>query len=109
MTTKGGSESIIKRGLDTNISGFVTQWKYVKDVEDPTTFNTMLYKQSLWSDPAIASKFNEGAYILKIESETLPQYFSPFTNRINGVPQWIFEGGKIPPSQIDLLKKVGDK
>jgi hypothetical protein len=107
VTTKGGKDAILTEGLFTEKSGFVTKWQYVKDVEDASLFSTKLYKQSLW--PERTTKFDEGAYILKIESDVAPKYYSPFTNRINGVPQWVFEGEKIPPSQIELIKKVGGK
>jgi len=104
ITTDKGAEAILKGGLNPEISGYVTKWKYVKDVTDPKVFNTKIYSQSI--SKTTASKFNKGAYILKINPKTNPKYFSPFTNRINGVPQWLFQGKTIDPSRIELIKII---
>jgi hypothetical protein len=104
VTTDKGAEAILKGGLNPEISGYVTKWKYVKDITDPKVFNTKLYSQSIWK--TTTSKFNKGAYILRITPPLNPKYFSPFTNRINGVPQWLFQGKTIDPSRIELIKII---
>ncbi len=43
VTTHGGAANILSKGLNPEISGFVTKWKYVKNVTNPSEFNTMLY------------------------------------------------------------------
>ena len=48
----------------------------------------MLYRQDLWADKA--TKFNDGASILKVDlaKDVKPEFYSPFTNKVNGIPQW---------------------
>jgi hypothetical protein len=79
------ADNILENGLDPNISGYVTKWKYVQDVTDPSDFNTMLYRQDLW--PSTSGKFDDGAAILKI-NQPGATYLGPRTNWKNGVPQW---------------------
>ncbi len=90
VTNNLGKQNILKpgSGLDPDISGYVTKWKYVKDITNPTDFSKVLFRQDLWNSPDILNRFNEGAWILKINAPFRPEYFSPFTNIINGVPQW---------------------
>jgi len=104
ITTEWGAKAILEKGLDPRISGYVTKWKYVKNIDDPKLFNTKIYKQSLWTDTS--SKFNEGAYILSINPIENPKYFSPFTNIVNGFPQWLFRGRPIDPSRIRLIRII---
>jgi len=40
-----------------------------------------------------------------MSSPTAPKYWSPFTNVVNGSPQWKFEN-HIPSSQIELIKVI---
>jgi hypothetical protein len=104
VTTKEGAQAILKSGLDPTYSGYVTKWKYVKDVNNPKLFNTKIYSQSLWKSKA--GKFDKGAYILRINPIENPEYYSPFTNRINGFPQWLFQGKIIEPNRIGLIKII---
>ncbi|MFW9874324.1 MAG: RHS repeat-associated core domain-containing protein, partial [Candidatus Thorarchaeota archaeon] len=104
VTTKQGAQDILKSGLDPNYSGYVTKWKYVKDVNNPKEFNTKIYSQSLWKKKT--GKFDEGAYILEINPIENPKYFGPFTNRVNGFPQWLFQGKIIDPNRIGLIKII---
>jgi hypothetical protein len=73
---------------------------------DPTIFNTKLYRQDLWNDPEIINKFNNGASIFKINTTIKPSFYSPFTNKVNGVPQWLFkEKARLP---VSLIMRIGD-
>ena len=99
VTTPKGARNIKSYGLDPDISGYVTKWKYIKDVTDPSDFNTMLYKQDLW--PQMDGKFNNGFNILKIDAT--PTFYSPRTNWVNGVPQWRFYD-LVSKSNITIIK-----
>jgi hypothetical protein len=99
VTTPRGASNILSNGLDPKISGFVTKWKYVKNVTNPSEFNTMLYKQSAW--PETLGKFDNGFSILKIDAT--PSFYSPRTNWINGIPQYKFNSS-IDPSLITKIK-----
>jgi len=104
ITTEWGAGKILEGGLNPEISGYVTKWKYVKNIDDPKVFNTKIYKQSLWGEAS--SKFDEGAYILSINPIEKPIYYSPFTNRVNGFPQWLFQGRTIDASRIRLIRII---
>jgi hypothetical protein len=99
VTTPGGATNILSKGLNPEISGFVTKWKYVKNVTNASDFNTMLYSQKLW--PQMAGKFDNGFNILQINAK--PTFFSPRTNWVNGIPQYKFNT-LVPPSNITLIK-----
>jgi len=99
VTTPGGAANILSKGLDPEISGFVTKWKYVKNVSNGSDFNTMLYSQKLWSQTA--GKFDNGFNILHINAK--PSFFSPRTNWVNGVPQYKFNS-IVDPSLINKIK-----
>jgi RHS repeat-associated protein len=98
ITTKGYVGKIASEGLNPSLSGYVTKWKYVKDVTDPSTFNTMLYRQNLW--PQTIGKFDQGAAILRIDG--IPQYLGPRTNWVNGIPQWRFSN-YVDPEFIQFM------
>jgi RHS repeat-associated protein len=104
VTTKEGAQAILRGGLDPTYSGYVTKWKYVKDVNNPKLFNTKIYSQSLWKSKV--GKFDKGAYILEINPIENPKYYSPFTNKVNGFPQWLFQGKIIEPNRIGLIKII---
>ncbi|EPG66220.1 RHS repeat-associated core domain protein [Leptospira wolffii serovar Khorat str. Khorat-H2] len=87
VTTPSGASKIMSSGLDPRISGYVTKWKYIKDVLDPSEFNTKLYRKDLWHEKA--GKFDSGAVFLEIDAN--PKFYSPRTNWTNGVPQYLFE------------------
>ena len=96
VTTYDGARKIFASGgLDPKISGYVTRWKSIKNITDAADFNTKLYSQSRWSENA--TKFNEGAIILKIKGN--PKFVSPRTNWVDGVPQYRFDE-KIPNGLI---------
>ncbi|KDN54695.1 RHS repeat domain-containing protein [Flavobacterium seoulense] len=99
VTTPAGAQNILSKGLNPEISGFVTKWEYVKNVSNPSEFNTKLYSQKLWPDTK--GKFDKGYNILHINAK--PIFFSPRTNWVNGVPQYKFNT-IVPPSQITLIK-----
>lgn len=99
VTTPRGAENILKYGLDPDISGFVTKWKYIKDVTDPKVFNTKLYRQDLWMQTQ--GKFDNGFNILRIDAK--PTFYSPRTNWVNGLPQYKFNN-LVAPSKISLIK-----
>lgn len=99
VTTPGGAKNILAKGLNPEISGYVTKWKYVKNVKNPSDFNTMLYSQKLW--PASAGKFDNGFNILQINAK--PKFFSPRTNWVDGVPQYRFFE-IVSPEKINLIK-----
>jgi len=99
VTTPEGEKNILSKGLNPNISGFVTKWKYVKNVANPSDFDTMLYSQKLWS--RTVGKFDNGFTILQINAK--PMFFSPRTNWVNGVPQYRFNT-LIPSSQITKVR-----
>ncbi|EPG66198.1 RHS repeat domain-containing protein [Leptospira wolffii] len=98
ITTPKDALKILKLGLDPNRSGYVTKWKYIKDVQSPSEFNTKLYRKDLW--PGKAGKFDDGATFLQIDSK--PKFFSPRTNWIDGVPQYINED-LVPATKIKLV------
>jgi RHS repeat-associated protein len=98
VTTPGGARSILSEGLDPNISGFVTKWKYIKDITNASDFNTLLYSRKIWSQTA--GKFDNGFNILQINAK--PKFFSPRTNWFNGVPQYKFDS----PIRPSLIKQV---
>lgn len=102
ITTPNCAPNILSKGLDPEISGYVTKWKYIKDVTDPGEFNTMMYRQDLWNEPEIVGRFDNGASILKIDR--MPSFYSPRTNWVNGVPQWRFNDF-VNPEYITLIKK----
>ena len=82
-------KSILENGLDPSYSGgksYVTRWSNIKNVTNPSDFNKILYRQDLWS--STAGKFDNGATILRINAK--PVFYSPRTNWVNGVPQYIF-------------------
>jgi RHS repeat-associated protein len=99
ITTPEGAKNILSKGLDPEISGFVTKWKYVKNITNGSDFNTMLYSQKLWSQTA--KKFDKGFNILHINAK--PSFFSPRTNWINGIPQYKFHS-IVDPSLINKIK-----
>jgi hypothetical protein len=99
VTTNSAASNILEKGLDPQISGFVTKWKYVKNVVDPREFNGILYKQSLWG--TTAGRFDNGATILQIEGKA--KFLSPRTNWVNGVPQYKFYD-LIHPKNIKIIK-----
>jgi len=101
ITTPESAEWIALEGFKPELSGYVTKWKYVKNVGDPSTFNTRLYRQDLW--PLRAGKFDQGASVLQIEGSQT--FFSPRTNWVNGVPQWRFDNF-VPPAGINLIKRI---
>jgi hypothetical protein len=94
-----GASNILSKGLNPEISGFVTKYKYVKNVTNPSNFNTMSYSQKLW--PETAGKFDYGFNILHTNAK--PTYFSPRTNWVDGIPQCKFNT-VVPPSNITLIK-----
>lgn len=96
------ADDILKNGLDPAYSGgktYVTRWASVKNVTNPKDFNTILYRQNLWK--SYAGKFDEGATILHINAK--PKFYSPRTNWVNGVPQYIFTS-PISPKYITHIK-----
>lgn len=99
ITTPGGASNILSKGLNPEISGFVTKWKYVKNVTNPSDFNTMLYSQKSWFQNA--GKFDKGFNILQINAK--PTFYSPRTNWVNGIPQYKFDS-YIDKSLINLVK-----
>ena len=99
ITTPAGARNILSKGLDPEISGFVTKWKYVKNVTSGSDFNTILYSQKLW--PQTIGKFDNGFNILHINAK--PTFFSPRTNWVNGIPQYKFNS-LVDPSLINLVK-----
>ncbi len=105
ITNRWGAKKILKEGLNPEISGYVTKWKYVNDILDPNDFSTILYKQKLWNDPNILNRFNSGSYLLKINPSTTP-HFRLFTNISNGMPQWLYKGDVINKSYIDLIRVI---
>jgi hypothetical protein len=98
ITTPKGATAILDKGLDPKISGYVTKWKYVKDITDPKVFNTKLYSQKLW--PQTIDKFDDGFKALYINAK--PTFFSPRTNWVNGVPQYRFYSSV----HKDLIKEI---
>ncbi|MFB5652017.1 hypothetical protein ACE5IS_15325 [Leptospira wolffii] len=63
VTTPSGASKIMSSGLDPRISGYVTKWKYIKDVLDPSEFNTKLYRKDLWHEKA--GKFDSGGSVFR--------------------------------------------
>lgn len=89
VTPSKYANNILKNGLDPAYSGgksYVTRWGNVKNITNASDFNTVLYRQNLWK--STAGKFDGGATILHINAK--PTFFSPRTNWVNGVPQYIF-------------------
>ncbi|SMO46741.1 RHS repeat-associated core domain-containing protein [Saccharicrinis carchari] len=89
VTPSKYANNILKNGLDPAYSGgksYVTRWGNVKNITNTSDFNTVLYRQNLWK--STAGKFDGGATILHINAK--PTFFSPRTNWVNGVPQYIF-------------------
>ncbi|MDQ1773065.1 RHS repeat-associated core domain-containing protein, partial [Labilibaculum euxinus] len=89
ITPSKYADNILKNGLDPAYSGgksYVTRWGSVKNVNNASDFNTILYRKNLWKSSA--GKFDGGATILQINAR--PTFFSPRTNWTNGVPQYIF-------------------
>ncbi len=96
------TKSILSKGLDPSFSGgksYVTRWGNIKNVTNASDFNTILYRQNLWE--STIGKFDGGATILHINSK--PTFFSPRTNWVNGVPQYIFTS-PVSPKSIKLIK-----
>jgi RHS repeat-associated protein len=98
VTTPKGAERILANGLNPEISGFVTKWKYIKDVTNSSDFNTILYSQKLW--PHMAGKFDQGVRILQINAKA--KLFSPRTNWVNGVPQYKVSTKVLPENIISI-------
>lgn len=86
VTTQAGKKSILKYGLDIEISGYVTQYKYIKGISPAKKFETVLYSKAKWS--LNAGKFSDGAYILEINSAASPRLLKTVTNFTDGIPQW---------------------
>jgi RHS repeat-associated protein len=95
-------KSITWNGMDPKMSSYLTKGKYVKHIENKRAFGTKLYRQDLW--PSKQNKFNNGAYIFEINSNSI-EYYGPFTNSVNGVPQWILTS-PVPAKQVQLIKTV---
>lgn len=94
--------SILDEGLNPSYSGgksYVTRWGNIKNVNNASDFNTILYRQNLWK--SFAGKFDGGATILQIDAK--PTFFSPRTNWVNGVPQYIFTS-PVSPKYITPIK-----
>ncbi|KAF0234052.1 MAG: RHS repeat-associated core domain-containing [Prolixibacteraceae bacterium] len=92
------ANNILKNGLDPVYSGgksYVTRWGSVKNVSNSSDFNTILYRQNLWK--STTGRFDGGVTILHINAK--PVFFSPRTNWVNGVPQYIFTS-PVPPKYI---------
>jgi len=80
----------------------MTQYKHVKDVTDPRAFETMLYRQNLWS--GTQGRFADGVTmrLLNNVDDAVP---AGVTNMRNGIPQWRLTRD-IPPSDLQIINQL---
>ena len=96
--------SMTELGLRTSYSGgriWLTQYQYVKEISDPEEFETILYKQSLWSETA--GKFSDGATMRLVNIGNATP--AGVTNMVNGIPQW-FTTSDVPPELLQVIKSI---
>lgn len=81
---------------------WLTQYQYVKGVEDAALLETILYRQNLW--PQVEGKFLDGA-TLRVVSNVEDAVPAGVTNKVNGVPQWRVTRD-IAPADTQVVKKI---
>jgi hypothetical protein len=96
------SSGILQRYFGDN-KVWLTQYKYVKEITDPKSLETILYRQNLWSD--VAGKFDSGATLRLIQNAegAVP---AGVTNMVNGIPQWRLLRD-IPANDLKTITTIG--
>ena len=81
---------------------WMTQYKHVKGITDPATFEKMLYRQNLWNGKR--GEFLDGVTIRLLNNvgDAVP---AGLTNMKNGVPQWRITRD-IPPSDLQIINHL---
>ena len=96
--------SINDFGLLTRYSNgkiWITQFQYVNNITDPRQFETVLYRQNLWTQTA--GKFGYGATMRLVDIQSAAP--AGITNMVNGIPQW-FVPSNIPPESLEIIRRL---
>jgi hypothetical protein len=103
-------ESILKLGIQKRFFAdktrvWLTKFKDVNEVLEPTAFETILYRQNLW--PEKLGIFKDGVTIRMVNNVD-DAVAAGITNMKNGVPQWRITRD-IPPEDLILIKRLKGK
>jgi hypothetical protein len=85
---------------------WLTKWEDVQGVNNAEDFETKLYNQSLWDEKS--GSFESGATVRSVDTSQLngEPTAAGVTNTVNGVRQWYYSTGDIPPSALRIIQRM---